>query len=85
MRDYAQGNHPLWQFVRSIYQMRRKPAVVRGVVLGTGYVWAGLRRIKRPVSREFIKFRQSEQMQRLVRMIKGKASSPRSSETLPHV
>jgi len=72
MRDYAQGNHPLWQFVRSIYQLRRKPVVLRGVILDAGYVWAGLRRTKRPVSREFIEFRQGEQMQRLARVVKSK-------------
>jgi glycosyltransferase involved in cell wall biosynthesis len=82
MRDYAQGNHPLWQFVRCIYQMRRKPVLVRGVILGTGYIWAGLRRKKRPVSREFVEFRQREQMQRLVRMLKGKLGAHPSPDKL---
>jgi hypothetical protein len=63
--DYAMGNHPLWQFFRTAYQMTKKPYVVRGLALGTGYLWASLRRAERPVSRELVKFHRREQMQRL--------------------
>jgi len=65
IRDYTQGNHPLWELFRSVYQMTRKPRIVRGISLEAGYLWAMLRRTKRPVSAEFIAFRQREQMERL--------------------
>ena len=63
--DYAMGNHPLWQFFRTAYQMTKKPYAVRGLAVGTGYLWASLRRAERPVSRELVKFHRREQMQRL--------------------
>jgi len=72
-RDYAQGNHPLWQLVRCIYQMRRRPVVLRGIVLGAGYIQGVLQGAERQVSREFVEFRRGEQMQRLARMVKGKS------------
>src|SRR5664280_1264032 len=36
--DYAMGNHPVWQLFRTAYQMTRKPLVLRGLALGTGYL-----------------------------------------------
>jgi glycosyltransferase involved in cell wall biosynthesis len=70
--DYAMGNHPLWQLFRAVYQMTRKPFALRGLALGTGYLWAFLRHAERPVSREFIQFHRREQMQRLRNRFTGK-------------
>ena len=70
--DYAMGNHPVWQLFRTAYQMTRKPLVLRGLALGTGYLWAFIRHAKRPVTREFVEFHRREQMQRLrVKFIGG--------------
>lgn len=63
--DYTMGNHPLWQLFRTLYQMGQKPYLVRGLVIGAGYVWPWMRRVKRPVSPELIRFHRREQMQRL--------------------
>jgi biofilm PGA synthesis N-glycosyltransferase PgaC len=63
--DYALGAHPLWELSRTVYQMTRKPYVVGGLLILTGYVMAGIRRIDRPVSKELVKFRRREQMRRL--------------------
>jgi len=63
--DYVMGNHPLWELFRTAYQMTRKPLVVRGLALGAGFLWASLRKEKRPVSRELVEFHRREQMQRL--------------------
>jgi glycosyltransferase involved in cell wall biosynthesis len=71
--DYAMGNHPLWQLFRTTYQMIKKPFVIRGLALGTGYLWASLRREGRPVSDEFVEFHRNEQMQRLKNKITCKA------------
>jgi glycosyltransferase involved in cell wall biosynthesis len=65
--DYVMGNHPLWQLFRTAYQMSKEPLVIRGLALGAGYFWSCLRRVDRPVSREFIRFHRREQMQRLRR------------------
>jgi len=79
IRDYVIGNHPLWELFRSVYQMTRKPYVLRGLALAAGYVWAFARRAERQVSREFIEFQRREQMHRLMRAITRKEISSESS------
>ena len=68
IRDYVIGNHPLWELFRSVYQMTRKPYVLRGLALAAGYVWASVRHVERQVSREFLEFQRREQMDRLTRV-----------------
>jgi glycosyltransferase involved in cell wall biosynthesis len=65
VKDYAVGNHPLWELFRVVYQMTQRPRCFGGLALGIGYLSALLRRNKRPVSRELIKFHRQEQMRRL--------------------
>jgi hypothetical protein len=77
--DYVMGNHPFWQLFRSAYQMTKKPYIFRGLALEAGYLWSFLRRVERPVTREFVKFHRREQMQRLKSNLSLKpltASSP---------
>jgi len=75
-KDYAIGNHPLWELFRTVYQMTKKPWFLGGVALGAGYVWAFLRGVERPVSGELMRFHRREQMQRLKKFfIGGKAQS----------
>jgi len=64
-KDYALGNHPLWESFRSLYQMTRKPFLIGGLLLLAGYVSASVRRVERPISGELVAFRRREQMQRL--------------------
>lgn len=82
MKDYAVGNHALWEAFRVIYQMSKRPFVTGGLVLGAGYGWACLRRNNRPVSREFIAFTRREQMQRLKRFFAGRTLSFGKSASL---
>lgn len=70
-KDYAIGNHPLWELFRTVYQMTKKPLFFGGAALGAGYVWAFLRGAKRPVSGELMRFHRREQMQRLKRFFIG--------------
>lgn len=63
--DYYLGGHPLWQAVRSVYQLTRRPYLVGGMMLLAGYAWAAARRVERPVSDELMEFHRREQMQRL--------------------
>jgi poly-beta-1,6-N-acetyl-D-glucosamine synthase len=60
--DYPMGVQPVWQFLRSFYQMSRKPIFVGGLMLLAGYLWAMLTRAKMLVSMEFVNFRRNEQM-----------------------
>jgi biofilm PGA synthesis N-glycosyltransferase PgaC len=73
--DYLMGGHPVWQFFRSVYQMRRRPVVIGGCVLLTGYLWAAMTRAQKVVSEDLVKFRRSEQIQRLRKYL-GERLSP---------
>jgi glycosyltransferase involved in cell wall biosynthesis len=64
-KDYAFGNHPVWELFRTGYQMTHRPLLIGGVVLMCGYLWAATRRIERPVSLELVAFYRREQMRRL--------------------
>jgi poly-beta-1,6-N-acetyl-D-glucosamine synthase len=64
-KDYAVGNHPIWEFFRALYQMKQRPLIVGGFMLATGYVWSLIRRVERPVSHELVAFHRREQMKRL--------------------
>jgi len=63
--DYLMGGHPIWQLIRSFYQMSKKPLVTGGGFLLSGYLWAMMTRAERPVSKELVEFRQTEQMRKL--------------------
>jgi hypothetical protein len=73
-KDYAIGNHPLWELLRIAYQTTKRPCVIGGVALGAGYLWSTVRRLKRPVSAELVKFQRREQMNRLRKRFIGKRS-----------
>lgn len=64
-QDYYLGGHPLWEIFRCVNQMRYKPYVLGGLGLMSGYLWAYLNRVERPVPPEFVRFRRKEQMERL--------------------
>jgi hypothetical protein len=69
--DYYVGQHPLWQLLRGVFQMKSKPVVLGGLFLLLGYFWAMIRRVRRPISPELVSFRRTEQMARLRKMILG--------------
>jgi poly-beta-1,6-N-acetyl-D-glucosamine synthase len=82
VKDYAVGNHPVWEISRVLYQMKNQPRIVGGLAMGCGYFWSLVRRVKRPVSDEFVKFTRKEQMQRLGRLLPGKKSTAKGSAQL---
>lgn len=75
LKDYAVGNHPLWELCRVIRQAMLQPRCIGGLALGSGYAWALIRRAQRPVSRELVEFHRREQMLRLFRFIRREKSS----------
>jgi glycosyltransferase involved in cell wall biosynthesis len=62
-KDYYLGGSPLWQLFRVAYRATKQP--LDGTALLAGYCWAAARRIKRPVSRELMRFHRREQMKKL--------------------
>lgn len=65
LKDYAIGNHPVWELCRVARQMMIPPRCIGGLALAAGYLWSVARHPKRPVSHELIAFHRHEQMQRL--------------------
>ena len=72
-KDYLLGWHPLWELGRGIYQMKYEPVFLGGALMLAGYAWGGLRRLKRPVSAEFVRFQRREQLERMRRLFWRKA------------
>lgn len=64
-KDYYLGGSPVWQLFRVAYRMTKQPILVDGLALLSGYCWAALRRVKRPISRELMRFHRGEQMKKL--------------------
>jgi poly-beta-1,6-N-acetyl-D-glucosamine synthase len=64
-RGYRLGFHPLWQIFRSLYQMGRKPYIIGGLALLSGYVSAMVSGMERPIGPELIAFQRRDQMRRL--------------------
>lgn len=69
-KDYYLGNHPLWEIFRSVYQMKNEPRVLGGCLLLSGYVWSYVKREKRDVPEELVKFRRNEQVRKIKCMIR---------------
>jgi len=63
--DYMLGVHPLWQFVRFLYQTHRRPYVLYGAMLLAGFAWGMLTRVEKTVPDDLMRFRRKEQMKRL--------------------
>jgi glycosyltransferase involved in cell wall biosynthesis len=64
-KDYYLGGHPVWEIFRVAYRMTKRPYLLDGVALGSGYLWALIRRTERPVPNELMRFHRREQMQKL--------------------
>jgi glycosyltransferase involved in cell wall biosynthesis len=64
-KDYYLGGSPLWQLFRVAYRMTKRPVVVDGLALLSGYCWAAARRMRRPVDAELMRFHRQEQMRKL--------------------
>jgi glycosyltransferase involved in cell wall biosynthesis len=70
-KDYYLGGSPVWQLFRVTYRMAKKPYLVGGLALFFGYFWAALRRVKRPVSDDLMKFHRMDQMKKLKAILRS--------------
>lgn len=64
-KDYYLGNSPVWQVFRISYRVVKPPFLFGGLALLAGYLSAALRRMKRAVSPELMRFHRAEQMKKL--------------------
>jgi glycosyltransferase involved in cell wall biosynthesis len=70
IKDYYLGNIFIWQILRSVNHMCRRPYILSGVMVLTGYIFAAITCVKKPISEELIKFHQKEQISRLLKILK---------------
>ena len=64
-RDYYLGGSPIWQMFRVAHRMLKRPIITGGLALFSGYSWAALRRTKRAVTPELLRFHRQDQMRKL--------------------
>jgi biofilm PGA synthesis N-glycosyltransferase PgaC len=64
-KDYYLGGSPIWQLCRVLYRMAKPPFIAGGFALAAGYAWGAVRRIKRPVTPELVRFHRADQMRKL--------------------
>ncbi|HUA38737.1 MAG TPA: glycosyltransferase family 2 protein [Candidatus Sulfopaludibacter sp.] len=69
-KDYYLGNSPIWQLFRVSYRMAKRPFIIEGLALFCGFCWAAVRRTKRAVSPELMRFHRAEQMKKLRNIIR---------------
>lgn len=68
-KDYLFGGHPLWEICRGLFQMTKRPYLIGGICLLSGYFWLVLTRSERPISRELMNFHRAEQTERLKTLV----------------
>lgn len=83
--DYLLGNHPIWEFLRILYQCRDKPYIVGGVTLFLGYIKALIFQEKRPISNDLMAFNRKEQLLRIwstIKRLSGRIFLPKQSKSV---
>jgi glycosyltransferase involved in cell wall biosynthesis len=68
-KDYYLGGSPLWQLFRVAYRTTKQPT--EGLALLSGYCWAAIRRVERPVPGELIRFHRGEQLRKLSAILRA--------------
>src|ERR1700730_11456412 len=71
-KDYYLGGHPLWEIFRVAYRDTKKPYLVGGMALYSGYLSAFLRQMERPFSNDLMRFHRKEQLKKLRTILKSK-------------
>lgn len=70
-KDYYLGGGPLWQLFRCTYRMGKRPFILSGLALLSGYFSAALRRTPRAVSPELMSFHRAEQTKKLKAVLRS--------------
>jgi biofilm PGA synthesis N-glycosyltransferase PgaC len=69
-KDYYLGGSPVWQLFRVAYRMTKRPVLLGGLALLCGYCWAAMRRMKRAVTPELMRFHRREQTKKLAAILR---------------
>jgi len=82
-KDYLLGSHPAFEVFRGVYQMTNKPYLVGGFLILAGYLWAMLHRIERPIPRQLMELRRTDQLKRLRVILRRALSTVIDSPAIP--
>lgn len=66
--EYNLGYHPLFQFVKCIKRILKKPFLIGSILRFAGFWFAYLKREKKAVSKELIQFIRQEQLSRILNL-----------------
>jgi biofilm PGA synthesis N-glycosyltransferase PgaC len=75
-KDYMFGGHPVWEIFRAMYRLTRKPYVIGGCLVFSGYLWAMATGLEKIVSPDIVEFRRKEQMSRLRNLFRRMVPRP---------
>lgn len=67
VREYALGNHPLFELLKCVYRCAERPFVIGSVLRFTAFGWCHLTFRKRVLPKEIIAFVRREQLNRILR------------------
>jgi glycosyltransferase involved in cell wall biosynthesis len=70
-KDYYLGNSPIWEIFRVSYRLLKPPFLFGGLSVLAGFVSAALRRTKRAVSPELMRFHRREQINKLKAILRS--------------
>lgn len=69
--DYLQGNHPIWEFLRCLNQMRTFPYVVGGLLMLFSYTGHALQGRERILPDDAVRLLRREQLLQIQRLVFG--------------
>ncbi len=69
--EHSIGYHPLYEAARFFYRIKEKPYVIGSLMRFCGYFWAILKRNKKVMPEEIVKFLRAEQTARLFSYLPG--------------
>jgi poly-beta-1,6-N-acetyl-D-glucosamine synthase len=67
VREYALGNHPLFEMLKCAYRCAERPFLIGSILRFTAFVWCHLTLRKRVLSSDVVGFIRKEQMNRMLR------------------
>lgn len=65
LMDYSLGSHPVFEMLKCLSRMRQKPYITAGFVRWLGFLLGYMKRSKRQVTDDFVKYLRREQTKRI--------------------
>lgn len=69
VKCYLLGYHPLFHLVKSVYRIKDRPVFFGSLWLLAGYIYAAIRHLPRPVTKDMMHFLRTEQLVRVKSLV----------------